>query len=753
MRTIKKSCLACFIIGLTLIGTYNKSFAQLSVTPGMGITPQQLVQSVLVGSGVVVSNATFNGSAGPITWNTIGSFTTGMVPTNLGFSSGLILASGGVTGAPGPNNSGGYTLAVSPTTPIMTDADLLAVVGSSVTSLKDAAVLEFDFIPSSDTIRFRYVFGSDEYPEYINGYNDVFAFFITGQNPFGPAYNKKNIALIPGTTTPVSIYNVNNGTTNSGPCVHCAYYINNTGGSGIQADGFTTVLTAVAAVVPCTTYHLKLAIADANDQVLDSWVFLEANSLSTNVVKITTNYTTVGAAPMAIEGCNDAIVKFTIPLVKTDTVVLPLLITGTAINGVDYTHIPDTVYILPGQTSTTLLIHPIVDYIAEPIETIYLKVKDTTTCTLIGDSTLIRILSRDSIKLVTCNDTAICQDKNHSISTPISVVSTGGANIITYTWTPAVGLSSDTVTNPLCTPALTVNGEPTSTLYLITVNDNTGCIGAVDSVRVTANPSPDVSFQSEPSLTATGCVPLNVKFIDESTPHGSVRTWSFGDGTTSNDSAAIHVYSIPGSYDIKLGIVTAGGCKGEFTYPSGVIVYPQPKADFTWDPAVGTRTNPSITFKNLTQPDDPSFIYSWDFGDLSPIDNQKNPVHKFPNLEPVVKEYKVTLTSTTNFGCNDTIDYTVKIVNDILIFPNIMTPNGDGMNDKFFVAALTDGGAFTEAQLIIYNRWGKKVYENNNYKNDFGGEGLADGVYYFTFRAKGLLLNNLEYKGSLQILR
>ena len=102
--------------------------------------------------------------------------------------------------------------------------------------------------------------------------------------------------------------------------------------------------------------------------------------------------------------------------------------------------------------------------------------------------------------------------------------------------------------------------------------------------------------------------------------------------------------------------------------------------------------------------------------------------------------------------CADTNSYNVKIIDDLLIFPNVLTPNGDGINDKFEIGALIRGGGYTEAQVIIYNRWGKKVYENNNYKNDFDGEGLPDGVYYVTIKAKGLL-KNVEYKSSLQILR
>ena len=241
----------------------------------------QLLQSMLGGPGVTISNITYNGSSLPTVWNNIGTFTTGSTPTNLGITSGLILSTGGVSGAVGPNNSGSFGIALTPSTPDLGDSDLYALVGSSVSNLHDASVLEFDFIPATDTIKFRYVFGSEEYPEYITSYNDVFAFFISGPNPAGGLYNKKNIAILPTTNTNndyVSIYNVNNGVTNTGPCKNCVYYINNIGDSSLQADAHTTVLTAWAHIVPCQKYHFKLAIADANDRILDSWVWLDAGT-------------------------------------------------------------------------------------------------------------------------------------------------------------------------------------------------------------------------------------------------------------------------------------------------------------------------------------------------------------------------------------------------------------------------------------------------------------------------------------------
>jgi len=95
--------------------------------------------------------------------------------------------------------------------------------------------------------------------------------------------------------------------------------------------------------------------------------------------------------------------------------------------------------------------------------------------------------------------------------------------------------------------------------------------------------------------------------------------------------------------------------------------------------------------------------------------------------------------------------HAVQIIDDSLIFPNVITPNGDNLNDKLEIKGLLNG-AYTDKVLIVYNRWGKKVYESNNYQNDFDGQGLPDGVYYYVFTAKGIL-KNVQHQSSLEILR
>lgn len=213
---------------------------------------------------VTVSNITYTGANGAV-----GFFDGGL--SNAGLGAGLLLASGKVQNAIGPNNLG--SASESNLTP--GDADLDALIPGFTT--QDAAVLEFDIVATEPTIEFKYVFGSEEYLEYVgSNFNDVFGFFIgaIGDTP-------QNIAFIPDTTVPVSINNVND-------LAFPEYYINNGDGfttpqstdpQYVQYDGLTTALTATANVVPGQTYHVKIAVADAGDSVLDSGVFLSTESL------------------------------------------------------------------------------------------------------------------------------------------------------------------------------------------------------------------------------------------------------------------------------------------------------------------------------------------------------------------------------------------------------------------------------------------------------------------------------------------
>jgi hypothetical protein len=247
------------------------------------LTPAALAQS-LVGAGVAISNVKYTGAL-----RAAGTFTSSS--NILGFTSGIVLSSGSARNVAGTNCKNG--MSVDNGEP--GDADLNTIVGEGSTT-NDAAVLEFDFVPTSSTISFQYVFGSEEYPDFIGSFNDVFGFFLTA-----PGGAPVNLALIPGTDQAVSINNVNDGNGPGVPAVNPQFYVNNQVQFApppaplppvdTELNGLTVVLGAQATVTPGLTYHIKLAVADAIDFALDSNVFVQAGSLSS--ANVTANPTSL----------------------------------------------------------------------------------------------------------------------------------------------------------------------------------------------------------------------------------------------------------------------------------------------------------------------------------------------------------------------------------------------------------------------------------------------------------------------------
>ena len=248
-------------------------------------TPQELAQNVLLGQGVTISNIKFNNFAPTATtkYDQIGQFSNGAT-TNIGIDKGIILSTGNSLIAKGPNDQDKATLPTSNS--FIGDNDLKIL--SNNQTIKSVAILEFDFVPTGNKLNFNFVFASEEYPEFVNEtYNDNFGFFLSGPGITGPfSGNATNIALIPNTSLPVSINNLNNGLSNSGPCEYCQYYINNESGTTIQYDGFTKVIGAIADVQCGQTYHIKLAIANVGDDNYDSAVFIEGASFSSEGINL-----------------------------------------------------------------------------------------------------------------------------------------------------------------------------------------------------------------------------------------------------------------------------------------------------------------------------------------------------------------------------------------------------------------------------------------------------------------------------------
>lgn len=303
-------------------------------------TPENLITNVFLGDGVIVTDVQFFGD--PLS---VGYFSDAL-PT-IGVDRGVVMSSGRVSslnGGIGIDNPGG-TFASYNSNDSVGDDDLDDILGNL--SERDVCKYIISFIPTSDTLEFKYVWASEEYPEYAcSSFNDVFGFFISGPGINGPYENNaENIALIPGTTTPVSINSIHPQNGSGCPPVNEEYYIDNNGSSVHPVyDGYTQVFTARAVVTPCQEYTIKLAIADAGDEIFDSGVFLEAKSFGTGTVDVALN--TISLNGVVTESCADAEIVFSLEQAPEEDYVVDVNIFGSATDGVDYPSLP-TEFIIP----------------------------------------------------------------------------------------------------------------------------------------------------------------------------------------------------------------------------------------------------------------------------------------------------------------------------------------------------------------------------------------------------------------------
>ncbi len=342
-----------------------------------GFSAEELIKDVLIGGDCFDVGGIVPLGQG----DQIGTFTNGQ--TNIGINTGVIIATGGIHIAPGPNNQDNASAGYGVSTP---DPDLATL---STGALFDRAGFEFDFRPTQSQLVFQFVFASEEYCEYVGSpYNDVFGFFISGPGIPG---GQQNIAVIPNTSVPIAINNVNHQS-------YTAFYVNNQPATSndlcgqqpatgpavneVQYDGFTRRFTATANVIPCETYRMKLKIADVGDGVWDSAVFLQAGSFSAGG-NVTAEWEVNGSTDVdrVFEACGVVRLRFKRRNVNLNSpLAVQYTISGTATNGVDYTGLPPVAVIPAGQTEVVYTINILNDGILEGEETIIIILNNSCSC-------------------------------------------------------------------------------------------------------------------------------------------------------------------------------------------------------------------------------------------------------------------------------------------------------------------------------------------------------------------------------------
>ncbi len=537
------------------------ALAQLTTSGGGPVSANALVSN-LIGQGVSFSNASYTGRD-----VAIGTFNG--VSSNIGLNSGVIITSGHINVAPGPNNNGGASY--SNNGPNIQELEILA---QSVTY--DGAILEFDFVPQSNLISFRYVFASEEYNEYVcSEFNDAFAFFITGPGIMGA----ENLAVVPSTTLPVTINTINNGlvgalgSASNSPCElgNSAYFVGNTLQT-VQYDGFTTVLTAQRAVIPCQTYHIRLMIADGADDIFDSAVFLEENSF--NSATYTISVSTPSNDSTIFEGCTSATLTFSRPNADPTPMTINYAVNGSATPGVDYNALPGVITIPAGQSDVSITVSAIADGINEGTETI--SIRGLTNC---GDIPVDILIKEKPPVLVNIPTRSLCNG-----SGPVTLTANVFGGMQPYTWLWDNGAT---------TASIAVNPSgPTN--YQVTVSDACGTT-VVQTTTVAVAPIPTASI-GVPPFVCSG-IPLTVAYTGTATP-AATYLWDFDNPTTVSSGSDQGPYQISwdssGTKTIRLQVIE-NGCSSQVV-TAQTIVNPTPTAVFEVDPIVCAGQIATVTY-------------------------------------------------------------------------------------------------------------------------------------------------------------
>ncbi len=683
------------------------------------LTPVQLVEEVLLGAGVQVSNITFNGLPGTTLTQQASSFNG--LNCNVGIEQGVMLATGSVLNAEGPNDSGSSSLTAGETS--ISDPDLLLLSGNA--SINDAAVLEFDFIPIGDSILFDFVFASDEYLEFVNSINDAFGFFLSGPNITGPySNNSMNIALIPGTTDPVTINTVND-------VVNSAFYVNNGDGftapfntdpTYVQYDGLTVRLTARAAVACGQVHHIKICVGDASDTVWDSAVFLEGGSFTSPpfIPDLQPGPGIVGQNTI-LESCFNVDFLFSRIGDSTLAATVEIFVGGTATPGVDYVpDFPVSLSFAPFQSAIPFSLNAPID--ADGPETIELTLVSESPCS--ADSLAITfdfiidqpdpLIAIGTAHLIECGE-----------SVQLTPTISGGYGAYNLLWNP----TNQTDSAILYTPTTV------SDVYVQVVDTCGGQTTGFFAVELTL-PPPISATLSGPDPLIEGCDNANL-----------VVTRPAG---TSGDLL------------ITIGHIGQAGSPGDYTHPPVIIPGGSTTVSTTVSPVEddteeGTESAIiTVNYSNACQ-QTVSDTVSTSILDAAPIEITTEQLLIIPcGADSVPLETIVTggvgsldlvwnngftgstgyasnsvdgtymLTVTDDCGRMDSVSITVDPQCAIIV-PNVISPNGDGQNDVFFI----EGILASKSTVRIFNRWGQMVFEKQNYQNNWAANDLPDGTYFY----------------------
>lgn len=689
------------------------AYAQLSVTTGQ--TAATLVNT-LAGNGVTILNPTL--TCAPVA-NGIYTVTGSSILT---VSNGIVLTNGHADAT-----AGAEPPLVNFTNGTPGDPQLASYLPTGMASY-DACILEFDVVPTGDTIGFNYQFGSEEYRQAVcSNFNDVFAFYISGPGITGA----QNIALVPGTNVPVMVNSINNGVVGTAPganIVNCTslgagspftmYYIDNTGGTQLSYRGYTTKLRAFHAVTPCDTYHLKLSIIDGGDAQQDSGVFLEENSLTSTTYKFSAvdsiGNTINGQPHCIVRNCNPATVTIVADHAEATPGTINLEYSGTAVQGTDINTLPTSVVLPAGSTSTSFTVQALPTLNGARDLNVFIK----SACGY-ADKVTIHILDTPELRILT-PDTAVCAGQTFTIRTT-------GSGGLSYTWAPAGSLNNPTAAQPVATPLA-------ATTYTLSAGyPNAGCPPLVRTINVGMTVFNAGTINGD----STFCTGTYYTFAVDANV-GDIF-WSFGNGdTVTGKQSVLHAWSTPGTFYVTAG-PTFAGCG--LPAIKEIRVYASPFINLGADTTICPGSN-TISLHDIYGGAPATAQWLWSNGATTNTISVDAP-----------GQYYATVTAN---GC--TASDSINIGPDCFTaIPNVFTPNGDGLNDLFYPRqALSEG--LTKFHMTIYNRWGQTIFETKSldgggWDGRYNDEMQPSGVFVYMIDATFKDGSQLKHSGNVTLLR
>lgn len=520
------------------------------------LTAMQLVNKFL-GTGVTITSATLTCS--PLANGIFSNTNTN--PLSLTLDSGAVLTTGRVKTVTGflgidssrwsnANNYLGLT-ASDPEIATVTPAGSLQ---------RDVCKLDFVFIPTGDSMYLDYVFASEEYPEYnCTQFGDVFGFFVKPTS----SSTYTNYANVPGTTIPVKVNSVNNGTA-SGTGNYALYcsglgagmpnttlYVDNQISNHVIYDGMTKVLKARVPVTPNVTHNGKLVIADITDGDYDSGLFLKSNSLiSYPLLKIIEKKSTNGKTTnplFLIEGCDSGIVKFQ-RSANNSALSMTATFSGNATFPADFS--AQTTFSIPATvTNYSYTIKALKDMITEPndsvriifsapsisfLDTVVFKIKDFANGVSVYNTT---------------NDTTVC----HGAVVPL--YSSATDTLFTLSWTPPAGLSCVNCFNPTVTAT---NGNIFGSKIVNLRITSLGCPVVDTPVTINIQPNPVLSFANS---TTYSCKNDSLILSPTLSPSSTFYTYTWASNASLSATNVLNPVAKPSTTQTyTLTVTTSAGC-------------------------------------------------------------------------------------------------------------------------------------------------------------------------------------------------